>query len=76
MAKIQDVQKWGLVTADRRYGSIKAKGGNASCECSPQFPEDKHGPGYDNDVASNWLRGMGKGEAEGKPGFDKHKSGG
>ncbi len=43
---------------------------------APQSVNDKHGPKYDNDVASNWLRGMGKGEAEGKPSFDKHKSGG
>lgn len=45
------------------------------CCQAPQFPEDKHGPKYDNDVASNWLRGMGPKEAEGKPGFDKHKAG-
>ena len=76
MANIADLEKWGRKTADRRYGSIKPNKDNASCECSPQSPEDKHGPGYDNDTPSNWLRGMGKGEAEGKPGFDKHKSGG
>lgn len=42
---------------------------------APQFPEDKHGEKYDNDVASNWLRGMGPKEAEGKPGFDSGKKG-
>jgi hypothetical protein len=27
---------------------------------APQDPVDRHGPGYDNDVAPNsWLRGMG-----------------
>jgi hypothetical protein len=41
----------------------------------PQAPEDRQAPGYDNDVKSNWLRGMGPGEAEGKPGFDKKRSG-
>lgn len=41
----------------------------------PQCCEDRQAPGYDNDVAPNWLRGMGKGEAEGKPGFDKKRSG-
>ncbi len=36
----------------------------------PQAPEDRQGPGYDNDVPSNWLRGMGTGGATGKPSFD------
>lgn len=36
----------------------------------PQCPEDKHGPGYDNDVPANsWLRSDGTK----KPGFDKRK---
>ena len=35
----------------------------------PQFPEDKHGPKYDNDVPlSGWLRGK---DATKKPGFTK-----
>lgn len=42
---------------------------------APQAVNDKHGPGYDNDVAPNWLRGMGPGQAEGKPSFDKKRSG-
>lgn len=34
----------------------------------PQCPEDKHGPGYDNDVPLNsWLRD----DATKKPDFDK-----
>lgn len=41
----------------------------------PQNPMDRHEVGYDNDVGPNWLRGMGKGEAEGKPSFDKKRSG-
>ncbi len=36
----------------------------------PQSREDRQGPKYDNDVPNNWLRGMGPGEATGKPGFD------
>ncbi len=40
-------------------------------ECQqPQAPMDRHGPGYDNDVPNNWLRGNGT-----EPGFDKHKAG-
>ena len=42
---------------------------------APQSVNDQHSPNYDNDVASDWRRGMGKGQATGKPGFDKHKSG-
>ncbi len=42
---------------------------------APQCPEDKHGPKYDNDTPSNWLRGMGSNRAEGKPGFDGGKKG-
>ena len=35
----------------------------------PQAPEDKHGPGYENDVPLNgWLRGT---DATKKPGFTK-----
>ena len=37
----------------------------------PQSPMDKHGPGYDNDVAPDWRRGMGPGQAEGKPSYDR-----
>lgn len=41
----------------------------------PQSPTDRHAPGYDNDVKPNWLRGMGNGEATGKPSFDSGPSG-
>jgi len=40
----------------------------------PQMPEDKTGPGYQNDAPSNWVRGMPS--AEGKPGFDHSKKSG
>ena len=37
-------------------------------EQAPQMPEDKHGPGYDNDVPlGGWLRTDGTK----KPSFDK-----
>lgn len=39
----------------------------------PQFPEDYGGPGYLDPTAPDWRRGMGKGQAEGKPGFDHSK---
>ncbi len=42
---------------------------------SPQAVNDEHLPNYDQDVASNWLRGMGKGGACGKPSFDYGPSG-
>lgn len=42
---------------------------------APQFPEDKHGPKYNNDTPDNWIRGMGPKGAEGKPGFDGGKKG-
>ena len=42
---------------------------------APQSLNDKHGPKYDNDVASTWVRGMGPDGACGKPGFDHGKKG-
>lgn len=48
-----------------------AKTPPAESQQAPQCPEDAHGPKYDNDTPDNWLRGMGPGEAEGKPGYDK-----
>lgn len=40
-------------------------------EETPQAECDKRRePEYSNEVPDNWLRGMGKGEAEGKPDFD------
>lgn len=38
---------------------------------APQAPEDRHGPDYNNDTPKNWLRGMPRESAEGKPSFDK-----
>ncbi len=42
---------------------------------APQAVNDEHLPNYDNDVGANWLRGMGKGQACGKPNFDYGPSG-
>lgn len=73
MAK--NTEKWGRDTARERYGSVASPRsgtglGDPNNE-APQNPEDKRGPDYDNNTPDNWLRGMGKGEAEGKPSFDK-----
>lgn len=35
----------------------------------PQFPEDKHGPGYDGDTPESWVTGKNE-DATTKPGFD------
>ncbi len=37
-------------------------------KATPQDPEDKHGPDYDNDTPNNWLRGANE-DATTKPGF-------
>lgn len=73
MAKAKHLEAWGRSTAKSRYGDLKAgdKGGVETQ--APQFVEDQHAAKYDNDTGANWTRGMGKGEAEGKPAFDKHK---
>lgn len=42
--------------------------------CYPQKLGDENNlqdAGYQNDTASDWRRGMGPGEAEGKPSFDR-----
>ena len=59
--KIDSVQKWGVKTASERYGSGSAGFGNppdsGQFTQSPQAPEDKHSPGYDNDVpVTAWTR--------------------
>ena len=65
----QDTQKWGKTTAKSRYGTTPTFSQPPADSNKPQCPEDKQGPGYENSVPSNWLRGMPN--AEGKPGFDK-----
>ncbi len=68
------LEAWGRETARSRYGSPQNGGKSAGQEDQkPQFPEDQHAKDYDNGTPANWLRGMGKGEAEGKPSFDKSK---
>lgn len=62
----------------RRYGSQMAGDGLVSAKQharevklqKPQDIENMHGKGYAPDVASDWRRGMGRGQAEGRPGFD------
>lgn len=37
----------------------------------PESPNDKTAPGYANDVAPDWRRGMGANQAESKPGYQR-----
>jgi hypothetical protein len=69
----KDLDAWGRDTAKSRYGTAAGGTKPKAGQSLPQFPEDKHGPKYDNNTPSNWLRGMGSKGAEGKPGFDKGK---
>lgn len=69
----ENTEKWGRKTARERYGQPKSGGMTPEDASRPQKLGDSNnlqGPGYDNDVANNWLRGGGKGQAEGKPSFD------
>lgn len=64
-------EQWGKDTAKARYGGQSNTGLTPADkgQNEPQAPEDKHGPGYDNDVPlSGWLRGP---DATKKPGFLK-----
>jgi hypothetical protein len=65
--KIQETEKWGRSAAERRYGKPQYLDGAPSprSKAAPQFPEDKRGPNYSNEVpVSSWLRGGG---GSGKP---------
>ena len=62
----QDTQKWGKAAAKSRYGSTPTFSPPSEQQQKPQFPEDQHGPQYDN-TASGWVRGAGEsGEGRGK----------
>lgn len=71
----KDSVRTGQELAKHRYGGVKghpdaneiAKGDSQVT----QDPQDRHGANYDNDVPSDWRRGMPT--AEGKPGFDHRK---
>lgn len=72
------VDEWGRSAAKQRYGSPGSGQKAPTGQDDPQSPEDKQGPKYENRTPDNWLRGMGKGQAEGKPSFDhvgKHPKG-
>jgi hypothetical protein len=66
---------WGRETAPNRYGPLKfAKDSPPPPEdrSEPQFRQDQRGPNWQDDTASDWRRGFGKGgieSAEGKPGY-------
>lgn len=67
---------WGKDKAKERYGASKSDGmGAPTDQCYPESPNDKMAPGYANNVAPDWRRGMGPGQAEGKPGFMKTPTG-
>jgi hypothetical protein len=76
--KAVERSKWGHNTARERYGSLKFENGAPppKDQSGPQRlgdPNNLQGPGYHNDVASDWRRGFGKNgneSAEGKPNFD------
>lgn len=70
---VKHLEKWGRHKAQERYGSLKSHERATGEHQAPQAPEDKHADKYENDTPSNWLRGLGKSEAEGKPNFDNHK---
>jgi len=75
---VKDTEAWGRAKATARYGSAYEGSMKAADQTRPQRLGDDNnlqGPGYDNDVASDWRRGMGPGEAEGKPGFCNTPSG-
>lgn len=57
MPEFQD--KWGKSTAKSRYGTTPTFKQPPADSNKPQCPEDKQGPGYDND-ASGWVRGQAK----------------
>jgi hypothetical protein len=73
--KAVENSKWGHNVAVERYGQQPNPNMRPKDQSQPQSPEDKHGPGYRNDVANDWGRGFGKGghavseSAEGKPGY-------
>lgn len=70
----ENTEKWGRAKARERYGAPKSGGMAAEDHSQPQKLGDANnlqGPGYDNDTPNTWLRGGGKGDAEGKPSFDK-----
>lgn len=64
--------------ASRRYGKPLAGDGLVDARQharevklqKPQDIENMHGRSYAPDVPSDWRRGMGRGQAEGRPGFD------
>jgi hypothetical protein len=64
------LEKWGRQTAKERYGEPKATDYHGHIEPQKaQAPEDKLGPGYDNDTGYVWQHCI----AEKKPSFDHGK---
>jgi hypothetical protein len=65
----QQVASWQR-ELDRRARTMA----NPPRQSLPQSPEDRHGPGYDNDCSpAAWYRAPNE-SAEGKPGFDSSQA--
>jgi len=68
--RLADGKCFGKTDMTRPRDRVIPKEMRARSTSQPQFAEDKHGPGYDNDVPGNsWLRG-GK-AATSAPYFDR-----
>lgn len=67
----KDTNKWGTDTAKERYGTGKTFSPPPE-QSKPQMPEDKQGPGYENDTPETWVSGANE-DATTKPGFDRSK---
>jgi hypothetical protein len=69
--KVEETEKWGNATAYERYGKPQQPDMKAKDMSQPQDPQDKRGPGWQNDTPNNWLRGANE---DGRPpNFDKGK---
>jgi len=75
LSKVVNRSAWGEQKATERYGGTTKTFPSPEIANKPQRLGDPNNlqdlPRYDNIVPSNsWLRGGGKSQAEGKPGFD------
>src|SRR5262245_37314220 len=58
LGKVVNSNAWGDAKATERYGGGTRTYGPPKDQSMPQFPEDKRGPDWADDVpVSSWLRG-------------------
>jgi hypothetical protein len=71
--KVQEKSAWGVNTAVERYGKSEHLHGAPQPKDThgPQFAENKHGPGYDNDT-KGWVRAAGE-TAENRPNYGRSR---